>query len=89
MTSFTIINTNSRSLCPKIDSLIDCMTECDARVAVVTEKWLKDGQRLDDDAEDLSAGAGLGMIARNRNVPAANGVTYGESRFFGRRLIAV
>ena len=34
----TLINTNARSfLCPKIDSLQDCMRETEAAVAVVME----------------------------------------------------
>ena len=77
ITNFTVINTNTRSLCPKITSLIDCITETDTKIAFVTETWLKDGQELEEDVADLSAGAGLGLLARNRNVPAANGVTYG------------
>ena len=82
LTSFAIINTNTRSLFPKIESMIDCMSETDARIAVITETWLRDGERLDQDAEDLSAGAGLGMLARNRSTPAANGVTYGGVAVF-------
>ena len=74
---FSIINTNARSLCPKISSLIDCMSETDTRLAIITETWLQDGPQLEQDVVDLSAGAGLGMITKNRTLPAANGVTYG------------
>ena len=42
----------------------------------MTETWLRDGQALRDDAQDLSLGAGLGIICKNRP-PASNGVTYG------------
>ena len=52
----TIINTNARSLCPKIGSLIDCFNELDAGIAVVTETWLRDGLELEKDKEDLSRG---------------------------------
>ena len=77
MTNFTIINTNARSLCPKMNSLIDCVRETDARLAIVTETWLKDGPDMEEEVQDLSAGAGLGMIARNRRTRAVNGNTYG------------
>ena len=32
-----LINTNARSLCPKIDSLLDCFEELEVDLAVVTE----------------------------------------------------
>ena len=35
-----IINTNARSLCPKIDSLVDCFEELNGTVGIVTETWL-------------------------------------------------
>ena len=65
---FTLINTNARSLCPKINSLLDCFEEMNVDVAVVTETWLSDGESLQDDISDLSHGAGLGMICKNRPV---------------------
>ena len=43
----------------------------------MTETWLRDGPELEKDREDLSEGAGLGMVVRNRSRPAGNGVTYG------------
>ena len=58
---FNIINTNARSLCPKINSLIDCMEELPASLAIVTETWLSDGHGLEDDVDDLLNGAGLGI----------------------------
>ena len=61
-TKLTIINTNARSLCPKITSLIDCMDELEGTVAVVTETWLADGEPLEADVADLVRGAGLGLI---------------------------
>ena len=33
----TIINTNARSLCPKLDSLVNCFTELTADVGIITE----------------------------------------------------
>ena len=64
--SFTMINTNARSLCPKINSLIDCFEELGVTVGVVTETWLSDGEGLEDDVQDLAHGAGLDMLYRNR-----------------------
>ena len=49
----TLINTNARSLCPKINSLVTCFEELEAHVAVVTETWLTDGVGLQDDVADL------------------------------------
>ena len=66
----TIINTNARSLCPKISSLIDCFTDLRASVGIITETWFSDGEALERDIENLSMGAGLAMICRNR--PANN-----------------
>lgn len=65
-TQITILNTNARSLCPKIESLIDCFDEMKATIGVVTETWLSDGDSLQEDIQDLSSGAGLGLICLNR-----------------------
>ena len=62
----TVINTNARSLCPKISSLIDCFTDLTAEVGVVTETGLTDGDSLDKEVEDLMLGTELQMIYRNR-----------------------
>ena len=37
LANFTIINTNSHSLSPKLTSLVNCMNEMDARIAIVTK----------------------------------------------------
>ena len=62
---FTIINTNARSLCPKINSLVDCFEEIGANLGVVTETWLSDGRGLEDDVQLFVLGTGLGMLYRN------------------------
>jgi hypothetical protein len=49
----TVINTNARSLYPKINSLIDNITELEADFCVVTETWFKDGANLDRNMVDL------------------------------------
>lgn len=36
-TEFNFINTNPRSLCPKINSLLDTIEEMDLSLAVITE----------------------------------------------------
>ena len=77
MTNFNVINTNTRSLCPKIVSLTDMIDEMNTDLAIVTETWLKDGRELEDLVEKLDLGYGLGMLTRNHRTPASNGVTYG------------
>ena len=72
----TFVNTNARSLCPKINSLIDTIEELDASFAVVTETWLADGVTLEEDKQDLLLGAGLSMICKNRR-PDSRGRSYG------------
>ena len=61
MTRLTLINTNARSLKPKLNSLIDCMNETDTHIAIVTESWLWDGLQLEADREDLILGSGIGL----------------------------
>ena len=64
--NLTLINTNARSLCPKISSLVDCLADMEAAVGVVTETWLSDGDTLSEDLENLARGTGLRMICKNR-----------------------
>ena len=73
---FTIVNTNARSLCPKINSLLDCFEELDVGLSIVTETWLSDGPTLVDDAQDLLLGAGIGILYKNRPV-GARGISHG------------
>ena len=77
MTNITLINTNARSLKPEIDSLLDCVSETEADFAVLTETWLQEAG-VADLKDDLSRGAGLGVLARNRKA-GANGFAYGLS----------
>ena len=76
MNKLTAININTRLLCPKISSLIDCLEELDQSIGIITKTWLRDGLELEQDVEDLALGARLGMLCRNLNEPAVNGVTY-------------
>ena len=73
----TILNCNARSLCPKIESLIDCFNETDCTVAIITETWLRGGKEQEDVRELLEEGNDLSFITKNRPEPAANGVHYG------------
>ena len=72
----TVINTNARSLCPKIGPLIDCFNDLSAAVGIVTETWFSDGPDLDKDVEGLSLGTGLSMLYRNRP-PNQRGFSHG------------
>ena len=76
MTRLVVTNTNARSLCPKINSFLDCVEEMDANISIVTETWLTDGQSLDDDLLDLEHGAGVKFIVKNRR-PGSRGLSHG------------
>ena len=54
----TLINTNIMSICPKVNSLVECLDEVDAAFGVITETWLSDGEGLQEKMDDLSAGSG-------------------------------
>ena len=64
---FTFINTNARSLGPKINSLIDCFEEMEVAFGVITETWLAGGAGLQEDVEHFEAGAGIGLLTRSRD----------------------
>ena len=72
----TLLNTNARSLCPKIDSLIDNINELECTFAVITETWLNDGEYLEQGKLDLQDGEGLSIITRNRKL-GNRGVAHG------------
>ena len=50
-----IIDTNARSLGPKMKSLLDCIQE----ISIVTETWVRDGKDLEDDVQVLVLGRAL------------------------------
>ena len=70
------INANARSLCPKINSLLDCFEELNLTFATITETWLADGAGLDEDLSDLTLGAGVSLLVKNRE-RNARGVAHG------------
>ena len=43
------------------------MTETEAKIAVITETWIGEGQAEEDLVQDLSLGSGLAIITRNRH----------------------
>lgn len=40
ITKLSVINSNARSLSPKIDCLLDCMEEHEAGISIIMETWL-------------------------------------------------
>ena len=76
-TRLRIINTNARSLGPKIRSLVDCFDEQDIDIATVTETWLQSNTELEQQVRDISGEHNLNVIFRNRTEIAANGRQYG------------
>ena len=85
----TIINTNACSLSPKIDSLLDCFSELEADIAVVTETWLQDGDSLDHDLADLEDGAGIASLTRNRDPHPVTGVSHGGVAILYKKRIGL
>ena len=71
-----VINTNARSLRPKIKSFIQCFMSLSLSFAVITETWLAQGSRLESDSENLLLGHGLAVHHLNRT-PGANGLAHG------------
>ena len=61
-----IINTNARSLCPKMGSLVDCMSDSDSIIGIVSETWLSDGTELVEDIDHLSLATGVRLLCKNR-----------------------
>ena len=75
-TQFNLINTNARSLRPKIASFIQCFVNLSLTLAIVSETWFASGNALDLRAEGLLLGHGLRTFTLNRD-PNHHGVAYG------------
>ena len=75
--SINFINTNARSLGPKMESLADCFTEKHLDLATVTETWFQTSRERDLLEEELSSRYSLGMFTRERGRAASNGRQYG------------
>ena len=61
-----MINTNARSIKPKMNCFVDNFKELDLTFAVITETWLTDGDVLSMQVENLLLGSGLSLFTRNR-----------------------
>ena len=74
--SLSFINTNARSLAPKLESLFDCFSEKQLDFAMLTETWLQNHD-LSSQLERLAGDYSLSCLARNRSDLARNGRQYG------------
>ena len=66
---------------------MQCFSELEVDIAVVTETWLRDGLALDEDLRDLELGAGLGALVLNRRPNPRTGVAHGGVGIFYRKAI--
>ena len=83
--SLSFINTNARSLIPKIKSLADCFFEKKhIDVAVVTETWFQTGRLKDKFILDVNNNYSLGVLTRERDRAANNGRQYGGAAIVNR-----
>lgn len=88
---FNILNTNARSLKPKIPSFIDAFNELEVSLAFVTETWFANSEVHESQAEDLLLGRGIKSLFLNRD-PGPRGISHGgvgvfwkESEAAGKR----
>ena len=79
------INTNARSLGPKVESLYDCCEEKNLDLALLTETWYQSDRTLQDKLEEYSNRSSLGALVRNRAAIANNGRQYGGVAFVFRK----
>ena len=84
----SFMNTNTRSLAPKVRSLYDCFAEMNVDFAVLTETWYQSNRQLPDPLAEYSAHFSLEAIVRNRNTVANNGRSYGGVAFAYRKARA-
>ena len=71
------MNTNARSLEPKIRSLYDCFAEKELDFAVLTETWYQNNRELQGKLSEYVDRFALQSIVRNRSAAAPNGRVYG------------
>ena len=79
------INTNARSLEPKIRALYDCFSEKDVDFAFLTETWYQSNSALQAKLSEHSHRFALQSIVRNRTTIANNGRSYGGIAFVYRK----
>ena len=82
------INTNARSLFPKVKSLYDCFREKLVDFAMLTETWYQSDRTLQDKLDEYSSRFSLSAVVRNRTVLANNGRSYGGVAFIYRKKSA-
>ena len=75
--SISFINTNARSLTPKMQSLDDCFQEKCLDLAIITETWFQTGRDRDELVADARDNYALGVLTRERDTAARNGRQYG------------
>ena len=86
----SFINTNARSLLPKLDSLYDCLFEKGCDFALITETWLQDNRITEECLTDCISHYAVGIISRNRSICAANNRQYGGvSAIFRRKTTSL
>ena len=73
----SFINTNARSLLPKMDSLCDCLIEKDCDFALVSETWLQTNRLTEEALAEYMQKYSIGLIGRNRTTCAVNNRQYG------------
>ena len=81
----SFINTNARSLAPKVESLFDCMFEKECDLGFVTETWFQDNRTYYDAVREYPSRFSLGIIQRNRSLCASNNRQYGGVAIFFRQ----
>ena len=64
--SISFITANARSLCSKLDSLVDNFDELSLHVALITETWFRNNKKLESDLEVLGHRDRIKFISRPR-----------------------
>ena len=79
------MNTNARSIEPKVRSLYDCFAEKQLDFAFLTETWHQSNRALQDTLREYADRFALCSIVRNREQLARNGRSYGGIAFIYRK----
>ena len=82
-----IFVTNARSLQPKIESLVTAFEELELHVAVVTESWLKPGQKLLREIAEYENGPGISVIHKSRETRRGRNAGGGVAILFNKDKI--
>ena len=61
-----ILLINARSLSPKLFSLVDTMEETDTSLALITETWLRNEHRMNEQQQNMSDGLGYTCMRMDR-----------------------